>query len=141
KRSNRWLTLRKQTGLYLFGDRQVVRSLAFRLQPDGLGAALCFQRARRLIELNQRKLFPSTSSKTAYLACPLPQEGSIGGIEKRTPRLDHSSNTLCTSSVRKLNPVFCTIRWCSGDPSAVTSRAIPGKAEPTAQVNQPAAGG
>src|SRR5260370_19149156 len=55
KRSNRRLALWKQTGLYLLGDCQVVRSLAVRLQPDGLGAALCFQRARRLIELNQRK--------------------------------------------------------------------------------------
>ena len=55
KRSNQRLALRKQAGLHLLGDRQVVRSLALPFQPGGLGASLCFQRARRLIELNQSK--------------------------------------------------------------------------------------
>src|SRR6266853_1563325 len=55
KRSNQWLVLRKQTGLHLLGDCQLVRSLALRFQPGGFGTALCFQRARRLIELNQRE--------------------------------------------------------------------------------------
>ena len=51
KRLNQRLALRKQTALHLLGDCQVVRGLALRLQPGGLGAALCFQRARRLINL------------------------------------------------------------------------------------------
>src|SRR6266566_2255916 len=55
KRSNQRLPLRKQTGLHFLGDCQVVRGLALRFQPGGFGAALCFQRARRLIELNQRE--------------------------------------------------------------------------------------
>src|ERR1700732_1398422 len=55
KRSHQWLVLRKQTGLHLLGDCQLVRSLALRFQPGGLGTALYFQRARRLIELNQRE--------------------------------------------------------------------------------------
>src|SRR5205823_4846426 len=39
----------------LLGDCQVVRSLALRFQLGRLGAALCLQSARRLIELNQRE--------------------------------------------------------------------------------------
>src|SRR5438874_7073308 len=55
KRSKHRLALRKQTGLHLLGDCQVVRSLALRFQLGRLGAALCLQSARRLIELNQRE--------------------------------------------------------------------------------------
>src|SRR5215470_11516921 len=55
KRLNQRLVLRKQTGLHLLGDCQVVGGLTLRFQPGGLGAALCFQRARRLIELKQRE--------------------------------------------------------------------------------------
>lgn len=47
--------MRKQTGLHLFGDCQLARSVALRFQPSGLSTALCFQGARCLIELNQRK--------------------------------------------------------------------------------------
>ena len=65
----------------------------------------------------------------------------MGGSGKRTPRLDHSSNTLRTSSVRKLNPVFWPMRWCSADPSAGTTRAIPGRPAPDVPGSQPRAVG
>src|SRR5215470_17452662 len=55
KGSNQRLALWKQTGLDLLGNCQVVGGLALGFQPGGLDTALCFQRARRLIELNQRK--------------------------------------------------------------------------------------
>src|SRR5260370_39355847 len=81
KRSNQRLGLRKQTGLHLFGDCQVVRCLALPFQPGGLGPALCFQRARRLIELNQSKtvsvdifknLVPRLASSPGSFHCRLP---------------------------------------------------------------------
>src|SRR5262249_41670627 len=55
---NQRLALRKQTRLDLLGDFQLVRGLALRFQLGGPGAALVFQRARRLINLNQRKTVP-----------------------------------------------------------------------------------
>src|SRR5215469_13657627 len=55
KGSNLRLALRKQTGLHLLGNCQVVRSLALCLQPGSLGSALSFERARCLIELNDRE--------------------------------------------------------------------------------------
>src|SRR5215469_14447848 len=55
KGSNLRLALRKQTGLDLLGNCQVVRRLALCLQPGGLGAALGFEAARCLIELNDRE--------------------------------------------------------------------------------------
>src|SRR6516164_175127 len=58
KGSNQRLALWKQTGLHLLGDCQVVRSLALRFQLGGLGAALCLQRACRLIDLKQREAVP-----------------------------------------------------------------------------------
>src|SRR5215469_1033304 len=75
-------------------------------------------------------LFPSTSSKTAYLARPLPQEGCMGGSGKQIPCLDHSWNRLRTSSVRKLIPAVWPMRWCSGDPSGGTTMVIPVKPVP-----------
>src|SRR5689334_9293124 len=55
KGSNQRLTLRKKTSLDLLGDCQVMRGLAFGFQSGSLGAAFRFQRARRIIVLNQRK--------------------------------------------------------------------------------------
>src|SRR6516162_70637 len=55
KRSSPRLVLRKQTGLHLLGDGQVVSRLALRFQLGGLCAALGFQSACCLVELNQRK--------------------------------------------------------------------------------------
>src|SRR5215469_3699049 len=53
QRSSRRLVLRKQTGLHLLGDGHFAGSLTLRLQLGGLGAPLCFQCARRLIDLNE----------------------------------------------------------------------------------------
>src|SRR6516225_884299 len=50
--SSQRLVLRKQAGLHLLGDSHVVRGLALCLQLGSLSAALCFQRARRVIDLN-----------------------------------------------------------------------------------------
>src|SRR5262249_50395211 len=58
KGSNQRLALWKQTRLHLLGDCQVVCSLTLSFQLGGLGAALCFERARRLIDLNQRETIP-----------------------------------------------------------------------------------
>src|ERR1700746_2527813 len=71
KRSNQRLVLRKQTGLHLLGDCQFARSLALRFQPGGLGTALCFQRARRLIELNQRETVSVRIFKNRVLRLPV----------------------------------------------------------------------
>ena len=112
--------MRKQTGLHLFGDCQLARSVALRFQPSGLSTALCFQGARCLIELNQRKTVSIRIFKNRVPRLPV-SPGRFGS-GKWTPRLDHSSNKLRTSSVRKLNPVLWPMRWCSTDPSGGTTR-------------------
>src|ERR1700747_530725 len=113
KGSNQRLALWKQTGLHLLGDCQVVRSLALRFQLAGLCAALCFQRARRLIELNQRKTVSFQIFKNRVPRLPASPGSFHGWGRERTPRLDHSANKPRTSSARKLNPVFWAMRWCS----------------------------
>jgi hypothetical protein len=65
----------------------------------------------------------------------------MGGRGKRTPRLDHSSNKLRTSSVRKPTPVGWPMRCCSADRWGGTQRAMPGKPAPAVSGSQPAAGG
>src|SRR2546430_12759789 len=90
KSSNRRLALRKQTGLHLLGDCQVVSSLALRLQPGGLGAALCFQRARCVIELNQRE----TVSVHIF-------KNRVPRSEEHTSELQSQSNLVCRLLLEK----------------------------------------
>src|SRR6516164_1190140 len=91
KSSNRWLALRKQTGLHLLGDCQVVRGLALRFQPGGLVAALCFQRARRLIELNQRE----TVSVHILKECVTCLASSPFGFHRCERETDSASRPFC----------------------------------------------
>src|SRR5262249_9288447 len=83
KRLNQRLALRKQTALHLLGDGQFVRGLALRFQPCGLGAARCFQRARRLIELNQRKTVSVHILKNRIPRLPA-SPGRLHGWERET---------------------------------------------------------
>src|SRR6516165_11464937 len=91
KSSNRWLALRKQTGLHLLGDCQVVRGLALRFQPGDLGAALCFERARRLIELNQRETV-SVHILKKRVTC---LASSPFGFHRWEPETDSASRPFC----------------------------------------------
>src|SRR5215469_5353290 len=81
--SNLRLALRKQTGLDLLGNRQVVRSLALCLQPCGLGAALSFERARCLIEFNDRETVPVHIFKNRVPGLPA-SPGRFHGRERET---------------------------------------------------------
>lgn len=96
----------------------------------------------------REKLFPSTSSKSAYRARPLPQGGSIGGSVKSMPRFDHSSNTARTSFGQKTEPGVLanplrlrrSFRWNEERHTGQTSACCSGK--PTSRAwsdNDPAA--
>src|SRR5215472_1487223 len=98
KRSHQRLALWKQTGLDLLGNCQVVGSLALRLQPGGLDTALCFQRARRLIELNQRKTVSVHIFKNRVPRLPA-SPGRFHGWERETdsasrPFFEHAMHVL-----------------------------------------------